>query len=77
MGERLLLLRRERRFVGDHVRRPTGLLILGCSRNRMLNHRATEYRRVRTQTHAMRRPSSHPLARSVDDLSRFPGLLGH
>jgi hypothetical protein len=54
MGERLLLLWCELRFVVGHFRGPTRLLVLWCSRNRMLNHGEFEYRRVRTQTHARR-----------------------
>ena len=52
VSQRLLLLRRERRFVDGHLCGPIRLLILWCSRNRVLNHGASEYRRVHTQTHA-------------------------
>ena len=54
VSQRLLLLRRERRFVDGHLRGPIRLLILWRSRNRMLNHGRNEYRRVHTQTHATR-----------------------
>lgn len=54
VGKRLLLLRCEHRFVGSHLGGPVRLVVLGCSRNRVLNHGASEYRRVRTRTHATR-----------------------
>jgi len=77
MSQRLLLLGRERRFVDSHLRGPVRLVVLWCSRNRMLNHGASEYRRVRTQTHAMRRSSASAIHGSVRDTFRFPALLAH
>ncbi len=53
MSERLLLLRRGRRFVGGRLRRAAGLAMLWCSRYGVLRHRATEYCREPAQTHAM------------------------
>jgi len=73
----LLLLRRERWFVEGHLRGPVRLVVLWCSRNRMLNHGASEYRRVHTQTHATRRSSARAIRESVRDTFRFPALLAH
>jgi len=77
MGEGLLLLGRERRFVDGHLCGPVRLLILWCSRNRMLNHGASEYCRVHTQTHATPRSSANAIHGSVRDTFRFPALLAH